>query len=56
MLGVMKIKWSLEENGFKGKDADGKLRKIVDKVMAIDADHLHKMMHSQFEEEGWNKK
>lgn len=45
MLGVMKIKWSLKENGVEGKDADEQLKKIVDKVVSMDADTLHEMMH-----------
>ena len=50
MLGVMKIRWSLEENGIKGKEADEKLKKIVDKVTAMSADDLHEMMHKNCEE------
>lgn len=53
MLGVMKIKWSLEENGIKGDKADKKLKEIVDKVVAIDAEDLHEMMHKSCGE--WDK-
>jgi hypothetical protein len=45
MLGVMKIKWSLKENGVKGGEADKKLKAIVDKVTSMDAEDLHEMMH-----------
>lgn len=45
MLGVMKIKWSLEENGIKNGEAEKTLNKIVDSIVKIDADDLHKMIH-----------
>lgn len=54
MLGVMKIKWSLEENGVTGKEADNKLKSIVDKVMAMSSDELHQMMHKNGEDD-WSK-
>lgn len=44
-LGIMKIKWSLDENGIKGKEADDKLAAIVKMVSAKSADELYSMMH-----------
>ena len=55
MLGVMKIKWSMMENGIEGAEADEKLKKIVDKVISIDAKHLHEMMHKDHDKD-WSKK
>lgn len=45
MLGVMKIKWSLKENGIEGKEAEEILKKIVDRAVSMDAEKLHEMMH-----------
>ncbi|MCX6809286.1 MAG: hypothetical protein NTZ65_00820 [Candidatus Berkelbacteria bacterium] len=55
MLGVMKIKWSLKENGIEGKTADEQLKKIVDKVVKMDADDLHEMMHKNGDDCDWKK-
>lgn len=49
MLGVMKVKWSLKENGIKGDEADKKLKEIVDKIVGMDAEDLHEMMHRNCE-------
>lgn len=45
MLGVMKIKWSLEESGIKGAEAKEKLDKIISMVSDKNADLLHEMIH-----------
>lgn len=56
MLGVMKIKWSLEENGVEGEEADKKLKSIVDKIVAMDAAELHEMVHKHCDcGEDWSK-
>lgn len=52
-LGVMKIKWSLEENGVKGEEATEKLEKIVSEITKKDADKLHKIVHGDMED--WKK-
>lgn len=44
-LGVMKIKWSLEEAGVKGDAVKKKLNKIIELVSQKSADDLHQMMH-----------
>jgi hypothetical protein len=45
MLGIMKIKWSLEESGIKGIEAKKKLDKIIAMVAEKSADELHEMVH-----------
>ena len=45
MLGVMKIKMSLKENGLMEDDSMEKLNKIMAMVAEKDADELHKMVH-----------
>ena len=49
-LGIMKIKWSLKENGISGDEAKKKLDKIIELVAKKDADELHKMMHKSGED------
>lgn len=58
MLGVMKIKWSLDESGIKGKEADKKLAAIVELVSKKSADELHEMLNKNEDcgcESDWKK-
>ena len=45
MLGVMKIKMSLKENGLMEDDSMEKLNKIMAMVAEKDVDELHEMVH-----------